>query len=347
MTIRVATVLSARDWEPNLVAYAHETAALRVVLRAYQPREIEERVADIDVVVAGAAVAWVTQTQISTWRRLGLAVVGIHPPGDRPAIRLLEEAGAHEILSDDLPIEAIAQAVRFIMPAIDRLPAEPTGETIAVVGPRGAPGCTEVALATAWSAAGHTPTVLLDLDLNAPSLAIRLGLPPRPDITDVADGLRLSGSIAPDAIQRVGNLEVIVGSHRLGEPPLRSSMVEDVVDAAAASWSRVVLDLGAAPADDPLLKRADHAVLVVDGSAVGLVRGARLASEWSGPPPILVLNRVESRATTDVIRAARRWTGLEPTILLRQRSAIRRAALAARPPDRKLARVLSRIGSTQ
>ena len=54
MTLRVATVLSAREWEPTLVSQARETAAVRIVLRAYQPREIEERADEIDVVVAGA-----------------------------------------------------------------------------------------------------------------------------------------------------------------------------------------------------------------------------------------------------------------------------------------------------
>ena len=53
MTVRVATVLSAREWEPNLVAHARDSAAIKVVLRAFQPRDIEGHAGDIDVVVAG------------------------------------------------------------------------------------------------------------------------------------------------------------------------------------------------------------------------------------------------------------------------------------------------------
>ena len=49
MSIRVATVLSARDWEPGLVAYARETAELLIVLRAFQPHEIEEHAAELRV----------------------------------------------------------------------------------------------------------------------------------------------------------------------------------------------------------------------------------------------------------------------------------------------------------
>ncbi len=86
MSIRVATVLSARDWEPGLVSYARETAELRIVLRAFQPHEIEEQAEDIDVVVAGGEVSWVTPVQIAAWQRAGLGVLGIHPQVPYPGL---------------------------------------------------------------------------------------------------------------------------------------------------------------------------------------------------------------------------------------------------------------------
>lgn len=343
MTLRVATVLSAREWEPTLVSQARESAAVRIVLRAYQPREIEERADEIDVVVAGAEVAWVTPNQIAGWRRVGLGVVGIYPTGDRPAESLLLDAGADEVLADETPTEAIVQAIRFLAPTADRPASAPAGQTIAVVGPRGAPGCTEIALSLAWNLSSSAQTLLIDLDLSAPALAIRLGLPPRPDLTDAADGVRSTGLIPPETLQKSGPVRIIVGSHRVGEPPLRSAMVEDVIDAAASSFERVVLDLGAATPDEHLLKRADHAVLAVDGSAVGVVRGARLVAEWAGPPPALVLNRVAPSDRSQVVDAARKWTGLEPAAVLPSRPRIRSAALGAGPPDRKLRRMLSVI----
>jgi len=119
--------------------------------------------------------------------------------------------------------------------------------------------------------------------------------------------------------------------------------VEDVIDAAAASYEHVVLDLGVAVPDDPLLKRVDHAVLAVDGSAVGVVRGARLVAEWAGPPPALILNRVEPSDRSQIIDAAKKWTGLEPLAVLPSRPRIRSASLEAKPPDRKLRRMLDGI----
>ena len=343
MTLRVATVLSAREWEAALVSRARSTAAARIVLRAYQPREIEERVDEIDVVVAGAEVPWITPNQISGWRRIGLGVVAIYPQGDRPAESLLLDAGADEVLPDDTPMDALLQAIRFLAPAIGRLEEVAAGQTIAVVGPRGAPGCTEIALTLAWNFAASTDTVLIDLDLTAPALAIRLGLPPRPDVTDAADGVRSSGVIPAAAIQRFDRLHVIVGSHRIGEPPLRPAMVEDVVDAAAAVYETIILDLGVAVPDDPLLKRADHAILAIDGSAVGVVRGARLVAEWAGPPPALIVNRVDQSDRSQIIDAAKKWTGLEPLAVLPPRPRIRAASLGAKPPDRKLRRMLEGI----
>lgn len=343
MNLRVATVLSAREWEPTLVARARETAAVRIVLRAYQPHEIEERADEIDVVVAGAEVAWVTPNQIAAWRRVGLGVVAIYPTGDRPAEALLVDAGADEVLSDETPVEALVQAIRFLAPTIDRLTASPSGQTIAVVGPRGAPGCTEIALSLAWNFSRDAETLLIDLDLTAPALAIRLGLPPRPDLTDAADGVRSTGVIPPDTLHEHGPVRVIVGSHRIGEPPLRPAMVEDVIDAAVASFARVVLDIGAAATDDSLVKRADHAVLALDGSAVGVVRGARLVADWAGPPPALILNRVAPSDRSQVVDAAKKWTGLEPAAVLPTRPRIRSAALEAKPPDRKLRRMLAVI----
>ncbi len=344
MTPRVATVLSARDWEPGLVDHARRSAALRVVLRAFQPDEIERRVDGIDVVVAGAEVPWVTPVQIAAWRRMGLRVVGIHPVGDRPAAEMLAAAGADEILSDDLPIEVIAQTLRFLAPAPRRPTTGVRGEILAVVGPRGAPGCTELALAIAWEQARRRPTMLLDLDREAPALAIRLGLAPRPDVTDAADAVRATGDIPQDAVHRLGPLQVVVGSHRPAEPALRPALAEEVLEAAALAVDLVVADLGMLTDDDRLLKRADRAVLVVDAGAVGVVRAARVVAEWSGPPPELVVNRAPAGEAGQLRDAVRRWTGLDPVAVLPDRLRVRRAALAARPPDRALRRLLVRAG---
>jgi Flp pilus assembly CpaE family ATPase len=345
MSVRVATVLSARDWEPGLVSYARETAEVLIVLRAFQPHEIEEHASEIDVVVAGGEVSWVTPVQIASWQRAGLGVLGIHPLEDGPAASMLRAAGVDELLPETADVRTIVTAIRFISPLSDAIDRSGTGTVTAVTGPRGAPGTTEVALGLAWEFGRDAATVLIDLDVDAPSIAIRLGLPPRPDITDVADQVRTNGLIDASAVHRKGPISVITGSHRIGEAPLRTTMIEDLVDAATVAFDRVVVDLGTSTPDDPVLKRSDTAVLVADASAVGVVRAAHVIAAWAGPPPTIVLNRVAPRSQADVMTAAREWTGIEPAAVIPDRPSIRAASLAAKRPDARLRRPLSRLGS--
>jgi len=345
MSIRVATILSARDWEPGLVSYARETAELRIVLRAFQPHEIEEHAGDIDVVVAGGEVSWVTPVQIAVWQRAGLGILGIHPANDDPAAAMFRAAGVDEILPDTADVRTIVTAIRFISPSVAPLDRDGTGTVTTVIGPRGAPGTTEVALGLAWESSRTSSTVLMDLDLDAPSVAIRLGLPPRPDISDAADQVRVTGSITSDAEHRAGPITVITGSHRIGEAPIRPTMIDDLIDAATVRFDRVIVDLGAAEPDGPILKRADTAVLVVDASAIGVVRAAHVVAAWSGPPPTIVLNRAAPKSRRDVIAAAKEWTGIEPAVVIPDRAAIRAASLAAKRPDGHLRRPLATLGT--
>lgn len=343
MTPRVATVLSARDWESGLVVQAKETAEVRLVLRAYRPEEVEEEAHRLDVVVAGAETTWVTPARIAAWRRRGLRVVGIFPCGDGPARQRLVAGGADEVLPDDTPAGEVVRTIRLLRPAAAVVAASPTARVTVVTGPPGAPGRTEVALALAWRWASRRRTLLLDLDPEAPALAVRLGRPPRPDLVDAAEAVHETGALPPRAIMECGPLGLIVGSTRRGEAALPPHLVADVAAAAGSLAKLVVLDAGARRGDDPLVKGADLAVLVAEASPIGLVRAARLAADWSGPRPWLVLNRVHRPQAAEVVAAARRWTGLDPAALVAERAAITAAARAAQPPARPLCRALHRL----
>lgn len=346
MTVRIATVLSAREWEPRLVAHAHDTASVRVVLRAFQPSDIEHNCSEIDVVVAGGDVAWVTPRQVATWRRLGLGVIGMFPMGDQPAADLLEAGGANEVVPDTIDPEALVQAIRFVTPSVHSAPVDDRGSITAIVGSRGAPGCTEIALAYALARHGDRPTMLIDMDLEAPSVAVRLGLPPRPDIADAASSVRVDGSIDSDAIHRYRGLAVITGSHRPGQPGISEMMTQGVLDAARTEFTEIVVDLGAIRAGNTMVAEADTAIVVVDASAIGIVRAAQLTSTWVGPTPHLVLNRVHPRKVTDAIDAVRTWTGLEPAAVIPDQQQVRRATIAARPPHRRLTKAMATVGVT-
>lgn len=343
MIPRVATVLSARDWEAELVGVIRESAAARLVLRAYQPSEIEERRDEIDVVVAGAETSWVTSAAVASWRRRGLRVIGVHPASDSPARRILETGGADEVIEESIAAEAKIAAIRAVLASGETLPSDKTGTFVVVTGGRGAPGRTEVSLALAWNLATHLETLVIDADLDAPSLAVRLGLPARPDLADVADYCRMSGELPSWAVHQRDGASFVVGSHRPGEPSLRTSLVDDVVDVALGKFDVVVADLGPGLGDTNLLKRADAAVLVATGDAVGIVRAAQTVAEWAGPPPALILNRVNGKSAHDSKMAARQWLGLDPVVVIREDRRIGQAARSAQPPARSLRKQLARI----
>ncbi len=342
MTVRVATVLSAREWEPGLVAHAREHASIRVVVRAYRPNDIDSRIDDIDVVVAGGDVSWVTPAHIERWRSSGVAVVAVVPDGDGPAERLLR--GADEVVPETITVDALVQAVRFAAPATNAGSRSSRGRLISVTGPRGGPGITEVATAFALSRSRSASVVLVDLDLSAPSVAIRLGLPARPDVTDAADSVRASGRIDARNVHRTLGCDFITGSHRRNEPPLRGPLIDGVIDVALSEWDEVILDVGADAGAHERVARSDDAILVIEGSAIGVVRAAQLVDGWIGPAPAIVLNRVDPREEPELRQSVERWTGLPPAIVIPERPGVRRASRTAGRPDRKLLRAMVGLG---
>lgn len=341
MTLRVATVLSAREWESRLVAAARSSATVRLVLRAFLPGEVSEQAGSLDVVVVGSETPWATTARLMAWRRDGLRVVGVHPVGDRPAADRLRAAGVDLVLPDDVGAETMLREIRLIEPAAHR--NEGTAPLVAVTGARGAPGRTEIALAVAWNSSGRSPTTLIDADLDAPGIAIRLGIPPRPDLADAVDSVHGGGSLPAGVLHEIGRLTVITGSHRPGEPPLRPEPIFDVVDAARYS-RRVVVDAGPWPTNQEVIKSATEAVIVADGSPLGIVRAACVASEWTGPPPRLVVNRVRRNDRPAIVAAIRRWTGLDPAAVIPPLSSMAATARTARPPVRKLRALLAPLG---
>lgn len=336
MTPKVATILSAREWEPDLVAAAQSSARVRLVGRIYRPDEIASM--DLDVVVVGAETSWVSPARIRAWRRAGIRVVGVYPHGDHPARKLLRDSGADEILADNTPPEVILRHIRA-MPTIRPQPGG-QGKLVVIGGARGAPGRTEIAVSLAAAWGSDSRLLLVDLDQDAPAIAIRLGLAPRPDIVDLVDATRTTGRIESADWPTFGPITVVPGSHRSNSERLSVGRLDEFLDVALTSFEVVVVDTPPQIGEmEPIFKRAHHAVLVSEASVSGLVRAARMVADWAGPPPALVLNRHTGPAD-ESIRAARKWTGLDPAAVVKEHPRIRASARNARPPDRILVKAL-------
>lgn len=337
--LRVATVLSAREWEAQLVAAARESAAVKLVLRAYLPEEVTRRADSIDVVVAGAETSWVTPTRIAAWRRLGIRVVGVHARADRPAVERLSAGGADLILEDDIDAEQLVREIRLLDPQPSDQ-SNPRGRVLAVTGIRGGPGRTEVATALAWAAAGKGEAALVDADLAGPAIAVRLGLPPRPDLADCVDVALDRGGDVANATQTIGRLRVVPGALR--PTGIRPESAVDVTEALALAGT-VVVDAGPWTEASAVIASADSVVFVVEASPVGIVRASRIVDTWVGAPPILVLNKVRRHRRDDMIKALRRWSGLEPQVVVPLRMAIRAASTSGSAPHRSLVRAVHRV----
>lgn len=336
---RVATVLSAREWESSFAGFARSTSLVRLVARAYEPEDLERRAGELDVVVAGVETAWVTPTAIQRWRRRGLGVLGVHPPDDRPGRRLLTTGGADEVLPDDTPPERLLHVVRSLR-RTDSKPTETAG-LVAVTGSRGAPGVSEVALGLAWGLAERNHrTLLIDLDRSGPSLSVRLGVTPTPDFAEAIDEVLYSGTF-PSTVRKVGPLALLAGPPANRSGPLTSALINEVLHAAEGSFQRIVVDLGVGEPDDPLLYRATSRVLTCEATPKGLIRAAAMVEQWSAPPPALVLNRITRHDQNDVVRAARRWLGLEPSVVVPHLAEVQNAARSASPPPRDFVRRLA------
>ena len=182
---------------------------------------------------------------------------------------------------------------------------------------------------------------LVDADLAAPALAVRLGIPPRPDLADAVDHVHANGSPPREMLTQVGRLHVLPGSHRPGEPPLRPEPVFDVID-ALRTMNTVVVDVGPWPNGDDVLKASTTAVVVIDSGPIGIVRAATMLAEWAGPPPSIVLNRVRRGSEDDTLTAVRRWIGLDPIALIQASGGIRRSAIGGEAPGGRLLAALTK-----
>ena len=304
---RIATVLSAREWEPKLVDAARRDPTVRVVRRAYEPQDLD-RAGPLDIVVVGAETSWITPSRIRSIRRSGTRVVGVYPSGDRPGHELLRRGGVDVALPDSTPAEDLLSAASMV--AADSLPSIQAGRLISVTGPRGAPGRTEVAVALAQTIARKTPTAIVDLDIDAPGVAFRLGLGPGPGLVDLVDAARSGDqewqSTGP------GRLTVVGGS---GLPSTHSGSTfntAELLDTVLTSFTVSVADIGPWRIDNSTLSTSDATVLVCDAHPTSLIRAARLVHDWEGPVPYVVLNRAGSPPDETTLRTARRALGLEP-----------------------------------
>ncbi len=281
MRTTFATVVTTRPWEPRVVGFARQSGLGAVLGRCSTYQQVVDMRPPI--VLVGSESSLATESVIRAWKRAGIAVVAIVQRDDPTAPGRC--AGADASFPDDAEAPIVLATLASLAPS----PAAETGtDWITVTGPRGAPGRSEVAIALAWLAATRSPTTLVDLDLEAPCLGLRLGLPP----------FRRPGLL------RCGPLDVA------GFPPAEGPLSESLrVGLLAGLTGTVVADAGPA-----LTTASGRPVFVTRADPGGIVRLVRMLDRWRGPQPMLVVNRATHREADG--RMILEATGTEPVAVI-------------------------------
>jgi MinD-like ATPase involved in chromosome partitioning or flagellar assembly len=196
--VEIALVVSTRTWADRLHRYVTDHGGARVRARPLQGRHALEET--YDVLIAEDLTSFLTPRLVDDLHRSGRRLLGVYDPDEPTGRRRLLDIGADDVLpADATPQEfvRVLDVLRAGTPptptARERLPSGAAPDstsratTIAVGGPGGGCGVTEVAIALATHLQHHAPSVLLDLDVVAPAIAQRLGLPLHPNICAAID----------------------------------------------------------------------------------------------------------------------------------------------------------------
>ncbi len=210
----------------------------------------------------------------------------------------------------------------------DKTPQTFEPQVYAVWGPHGSPGKSTIALNLAFELAQTKRTLLVDLDLEAPALAILLGLTePAPGLTAVARLIR-QGRLSSEELQRLSlqirhrkaNLRLLPG---LSSPNRWNEITEDTVvqllRIAKLDFECIILDLSSAleenltTAQSPTtrngatraaLQQANQAITVIKNTKVSLQNYANQFIELQNlnKNRKLVINMAENDKLPSVIK---------------------------------------------
>lgn len=264
----VATVPTLRFWEEELVDEIRRTGIARVVERAASPAALIA--AEADIVVIGDTAPFLSPGLLRSLAA-DRVVVGVMTGPDQRVARMFRESNV-PVFHGEVPA---TEVVRLALEAGRRSLRRPN-QVIEVRSVRGSPGCTEVAIGLAAALGRAEPCLLVEADQMAPSVGLRLGLPP--------------GA----AMQSGPGFDVSAPFQRSG-PATRSS-IDRVVDGARLTHRHTVVDRGVDGGGS-----GDLELLVMDPSPVSLVRAARVLA--SGRMPV-VANRVGDASGLERIRHA-------------------------------------------
>lgn len=331
--IGIAIVVSPRDWAERLHRFLTDHGGARVRRRVVSRQDAFA--GDAHIVVVDDLTSFLTVGFVDEAHRRGRAVLGVFDPGEPWGRERLSEVGVDDTIPSDSEAEEFLRTFEVLAAGslVDRGtgsvpttgasdPVTPTvttqvdrgrgqGVLIAVGGPSGGTGKTEVAIGLTHAlAATSGSAVLVDGDTIAPSVAQRLGLALHPNLRTAVDAVEHRGGSIEDCLaQTEGSLAVFLAGLAASADwlHLHPDEIAAVVDRLRALHRFVVVDVGVGIEDVPtaaggrfavqraFLQAADAAVIVSAPTPVGLTRALTWAADLRDLAPAVPMHVAVNR----------------------------------------------------
>lgn len=279
----IAIVVSPRDWDERLHRFVADHGGARVRARILDAREALDE--GYSVLVAEDLTSFLTPRLVDRLHSSGRRILGVYEPTEPQGREHLRQLGVDEIAETTAAPEELLQIIETLaaglqleaeLESLARRPAatrdgtvpdgrteagspgrarrgaaglpgsQSAGRVIAVAGPAGGPGATEVALglAAAVRVRGHD-TLLVDADDVAPAVAQRLDLPLHPNLRTAIDMVQhRSGDLADAVVRLPTGPAVLPGVPTPGDAAVRPGEAVDTVGELARRHEVVVVNVG-------------------------------------------------------------------------------------------------------
>ncbi|MGQ0849506.1 MAG: AAA family ATPase [Actinomycetota bacterium] len=249
--IEVALAVSARDWPDRIHRFLADHGGARVRAQVLTP---EDTLAETyQVLIIDDVCSFFTPRLVDGVHARRRMVLGVFDPTEPDGKERLREAGVDQVIESEATASEFVVALRAL---VVLAPGEPgprpvsdersTSRMVAVGGPPGGCGATEVAIAIALRLAHRGPTVLVDVDESAPSIAQRLGITLLPNLRSAIDIVQHRRGQVSAALQPVGKVSVLAGLN--GERDwmeIRPFEVLDVLSELSKVHRYLVVNVGA------------------------------------------------------------------------------------------------------
>jgi MinD-like ATPase involved in chromosome partitioning or flagellar assembly len=251
--IEVALAVSARVWPDRLHRFLADHGGARVRAQVLAP---EDAVAEIyEVLIIDDVSSFLTPRLVQELQRRQRLVLGVFDPADgQDGKERLRECGVDQVIESAASAEEFVVAVRALVALapyqrVDESdePEEltPGGRLIAVGAPRGGCGATEVAISIATRLSRSGPTVLIDVDEVAPSVAQRLNLRLLPNLRTAIDVIQHRRGDLSRSLQAIGDISVLCGfSGDRDWMEIRPIELHDVISELRGGFRFLVANVG-------------------------------------------------------------------------------------------------------